>query len=318
MEVPRVFVRGEGCLDVALRFLWHDQHPSSVTVSGTITLSGPAAEGQGRLVHGSRAMGTARVGQAGASVLPGQHHGRAGGDPLGRSTLSTGGTTRARTGGQQAAMGAGKWVVPAARCSVCAGWRAAGSVSLTPERELTPARSRSKRQAEVKSEPTQFPSLQSAPEHPAAWPWSPSPSRNTSAPWTPPPCPASSGFAPVSTSKVSAGCPLPAKGAHLPPSVPPQPGLPSPAFKMAGPLPPRCSCPGRGTGPRATVRRWCLRHSCLQKTFSSAASAHPAECPSAFGHAAREVVGHQKPSTLVLPGSGSPAGGGSGRDGATG
>ncbi|KAF1662306.1 Protein THEMIS2, partial [Aptenodytes patagonicus] len=90
-------------------------------------------------------------------------------------------------------------------------------------------------------------------------------------------------------------CRVPAASKGCPKAVPPplamplQPGLPLPALKMAGPLPQGCPHPGRGTGPRATTRHWCLRHSFLQKSFSSTPSAHPAESPSAFSHSARKA-----------------------------
>lgn len=84
----------------------------------------------------------------------------------------------------------------------------------------TPERSGSEKHAKVKAEPRAVSyiihSLQSAPQHPAVQAWNPSPSRNTSAPWTPPPFPASSGYALVSTSKVSTGCPHPPRLCHLP------------------------------------------------------------------------------------------------------
>lgn len=117
-------------------------------------------------------------------------------------------------------MGDRNWAVPAAHRSVYTDWKAASSKYL--EQELTTARSRSENHAEVKAEPRAVlgHSLQRTPEHAAAQAWSPSPSRSTSAPWTPPPYPASSGYALVSTSKVSAGCPLTQRSAprlcHLP------------------------------------------------------------------------------------------------------
>lgn len=67
-----MFVRGEGCLDTALRFLWHGTpRPALCSTAPSLCLA-PAAEGR-------CAMGTAWVGQAGALVQPGQHHSRAGG-----------------------------------------------------------------------------------------------------------------------------------------------------------------------------------------------------------------------------------------------
>ncbi|KAK1205675.1 THMS2 protein, partial [Pygoscelis papua] len=83
------------------------------------------------------------------------------------------------------------------------------------------------------------------------------------------------------------------------PAMPLQPGLPPPALKMAGPLPQGCPCPGRGTGPRTATRHWCLRHSLLQKSFSSTPSAHPAECPSAFSHSARKAQGQSSSAPTV-------------------
>ncbi|NXG54462.1 THMS2 protein, partial [Hemiprocne comata] len=57
------------------------------------------------------------------------------------------------------------------------------------------------------------------------------------------------------------GCP---KVVPPPPILLLQPRFLAPPLKMAGPLPPVCPCPGRGTGPGATNRHRCLRHSCLQ------------------------------------------------------
>lgn len=205
-------------------------------------------------------------------------------------------------------MGSRKRIVPAAHRSVCAGSRAAGSVGLGPERELTTARIRSERQAEVKAEP-------GAASHTVPLPAECSRASGSTA------------MEPLSFQEyicsldtatlprilricsgvyfqgecwvpaASKGCP---KAVPPPPAMPLQPGVPPPALKMAGPLPQGCPCPGRGTGPHATTRHWCLGHSFLQKSFSSTPSAHPAECPSAFSHSTRKVVGHQKPSKLVL------------------
>lgn len=162
-------------------------------------------------------MRTAQAGRAGALVQPGQHHGRAKVCAFACLQHHQHGQGRARS---HQAVGDRNWAVPAAHQSVYIDWRAASSKYL--EQELTSARSRSENHAEVKAEHrvVLVHSLQRTLEHTAAQAWSPSPSRNTSAPWTPPPYPASSGYALVSTSKVSAGCPLPQRSAprlcHLP------------------------------------------------------------------------------------------------------